>query len=424
MYRNEPLIEKFMRLRFFIYVVIALMAACSKEPAAAPDDESNCSVISVVTRADAPSSTASGRMTLNLLTTDNLGLFPIWALCTDPSGDVELSDITHNGNKVPDIFISDNYIVDPTNSAAGHFSAGDKEWNQRSMLWYSMATKYAGGYNLGQVYPLYYIVSPEGSDWSQPNYTFQHVTSPNLTKQQDILIACAKSEATRKTGAINFDFHHILSQIEIRAKIEATATHIVKIAAVKLSGVNSTATFKLPNTDGGEGVWSGDSAPQSFTSPNATSPLTLNATAENIHFCDYDFWFVPQVAKSRVVGAADWDEGFTIWVLCRVSDLAGELIYPYPEYSGTALVDVAGEKYAWAGIPLAANTEGIHSTWVAENKYTYTLNFTNGVGYVDPEIEPEPKPVLGDVASFDIVVEEYASKIAVDPFEPTPGNTL
>ena len=98
---------------------------------------------------------------------------------------------------------------------------------------------------------------------------------------------------------------------------------------------------------------------------NASTPVTLNETAQSIMFGDDNFMLIPQLLTK-------WDgtnatTGAYLSVLCRIYSLDGgneTLLYPQPTTSD----DKTG-KYAFAAV-------GIDTNWEPGKKYTYTLNFS------------------------------------------------
>lgn len=86
-------------------------------------------------------------------------------------------------------------------------------------------------------------------------------------------------------------------------------------------------------------------------------------------------------------------------VLIQITTADGAQVYPFPSDTKK---DENGQKrqYAWASIPLSG-------TWEAGKKYVYTLDFSNGAGYVDPDDPIPGKSVLGDPIKFSVNVTDW-----------------
>ena len=92
--------------------------------------------------------------------------------------------------------------------------------------------------------------------------------------------------------------------------------------------------------------------------------------------------------------------------------------------------DTDGSKFGWAAVAIPADAgQTTTASWVAGNKYIYTLNLTNGCGQVDPvdpgtDVNPggadtsKPKdPNKGDK----IFGKEIKFTVNVVEWKPTPG---
>lgn len=84
------------------------------------------------------------------------------------------------------------------------------------------------------------------------------------------------------------------------------------------------------------------------------------------------------------------NEGAYIAVKLRITTNLGAFVYP-PENPVKS-----NQEFAWVAVPLSGK-------WEAGNKYVYTLDFTNGAGYSDPD-EGNPHLVLNGEFKFNCTV--------------------
>ncbi len=214
------------------------------------------------------------------------------------------------------------------------------------------------------------------------------------------------------------NFKHALSQIVVQAKCSNDIMKI-EVLGVKLVNMATKADFTFP-TDVtastatlAQGQWSnlsGDKDHSKAYMVKGTTPVKLTSEAQSIMFNANSFMLIPQqLTKWKETSAADDNtKGAYLAVLCRVSSLNGTeetLLYPEP----TADADKDG-KYAFTAV-------GIDTNWEPGKKYTYTLDFCNGVdggcGQIAPDLglpdssadatNIDTNPVNGQSAGYTIL---------------------
>lgn len=111
---------------------------------------------------------------------------------------------------------------------------------------------------------------------------------------------------------------------------------------------------------------------------------------------------IPQEVTEWVPNPTDNDgskmvNGY-ISLLMKIETTDGAQVYPF-------ITDPVEREYGWVAIPLPTDYD-----WIAGNRYTYTLNFADGAGFVDPDEEYLPShPVLdGNVYFEGVEVEEWS----------------
>lgn len=97
------------------------------------------------------------------------------------------------------------------------------------------------------------------------------------------------------------------------------------------------------------------------------------------------------------VNTHNGDKGSYIAVLLQITNKDRSLVlYPFTDQVGNGETP----KFAWAAVPVAF-------TWEKGKKYIYTLDFSNGAGYVDPKDPDTPdKPILSPI-TFKVTVEDW-----------------
>ena len=298
----------------------------------------------------------------------------------------------------------------------------------------------------------------------------------DIADQQDFITAYATGsiEENLFTG-ITFNFEHQLSRIELQARGENKSCDI-EIAGVRMGGVGVNGTFDFRPTEGG-GSWVGDvdkgiveyiyrkgdqivslgkTAGSALTAKDAVSIMGSKIGDDNncamLLPATYTAWDYSGDGKNE-------RNQMYISVLLRVIDATptdgyGQQRYPYTQNTGGAdasdisrvylAVDKAtGKKvssrlyknnnnyftdaaftsaytlsdneevkeFGWAALPVTGQ-------WEPGCIYTYTLDYTSGVGLHDPENPDAGKPIISDKVGVSVTVKEWQTKTPSDVVVP------
>lgn len=160
----------------------------------------------------------------------------------------------------------------------------------------------------------------------------------------------------------------------------------------------SKATF-----DFGTASWQLGALKTNYEATYAGSEKTLDGTAVSIMAeADDNAMLIPQqlTAWTPDTDKSNTNKGAYLAVKINITTKDGARVYP---------VASVGE-YDWAAV-------AVNTNWQAGQKYTYTLDFSNGAGKVDPE-KPTPtdptdpfKPgedILGSPIKFTVEVTPWA----------------
>ncbi len=263
--------------------------------------------------------------------------------------------------------------------------------------------------------------------------------SPNQTvgSQKDFVVSCNTGTKVGNNGSgVTMNFKHALSQIAVQAKCSNDNMKI-EVLGVKLVNMATTADFTFPTevTSSGstlaQNLWSNLSGKDDHSKAymvKGTNPVTLTSTAQSIMFSEGSFMLIPQQLTkwNATATTSTTSTGAYLAVLCRVSSKNGNeltLLYPQP----TASDDKTG-KYAFTAV-------GIDINWEPGKKYTYTLDFCNGVdggcGQIAPDLtdptntsatDIDTTPVDGETAGYTILGAIKLSA-AVDSWTDSSVNT-
>ncbi len=210
--------------------------------------------------------------------------------------------------------------------------------------------------------------------------------SKDVKSQKDFVVSynTGTKEANNGSG-VTMNFKHALSQIAVQAKCSNNNMK-VEVLGVKLVNMATTADFTFPEAETtassalAQGQWSNLSDKDTHANAymvKGKSAVTLSSEAQDILF-EESLMLIPQKLTK-------WDgtatrTGAYLAVLCRVSSLNGEeatLLYPEP-----TATDTKDGKYAFTAV-------GIDTNWEPGKKYTYTLDFCNGVNGGCGQIAPD-----------------------------------
>lgn len=228
----------------------------------------------------------------------------------------------------------------------------------------------------------------------------QKVTSfsvkENITDQKDFIYATANGSKDNEETGVKLTFKHMLSQIEVKAK-NTNDTYIYKVKGVRIGEIPSTADLVLSPTV----TWSNFSNKLTFSDMCNETILSndavsiMNTTAGNA-------MLIPQQTLTPWAPATDKsnsNQGAYLGVYLQITTQDGNTIYPRN----------TDTEYGYACIPFPNKTK-----WQEGQHYIYTLDFSNGAGYVDPTITPEGNepdqpgdPILGGAIKFTVEVNAW-----------------
>lgn len=270
----------------------------------------------------------------------------------------------------------------------------------------------------------------------------------DISEQVDFVTAHTTGSKTENHfSGVNLDFQHQLSRVELLAWGN-NSNYDVEIAGVRIGGVVVKADFNFTGkssnpSDNPAGVWKIDASPErdcvEYIFREGDKVVSINEDQHNTE--ENAASIMGKGGAGMVIPSetASWDKsedkpntqkGAYFSVLLRVTDKAtGKLLYPYPAESYEDMPVVVclsvkednGEvmkrlykkgnsyytdaecqqlytleddreirEYVWASVPY-------ETAWEAGFKYTYILDYSNGVGIHDP-IHPNPgTPILNTV---------------------------
>ncbi len=300
---------------------------------------------------------------------------------------------------------------------------------------------------------------------------------PEIADQVDFVTAYATGSMEENLfSGITLPFAHQLSRIEVKAWSDHKSCDI-EIAGVRIGGINMKGTFNF-RTDNSCGLWSdfsdkgiveyvfreGDKIVSLVkgSASTSTDKGAVSIMGSKVNGNDNCAMLIPTNYATGWNAEADRnnaDKNMYISVLLRITDAttpaaglnpAEKQRYPYKDLSQGAnalnipvvylAVDKAtgtvskrvyksGDSYftdaaatdrynipeseeikefGWAAVPVTGN-------WAPGNTYTYTLNYTYGVGLHDPEVAASATspnagdPIISDKVGISYTVKEWNS---------------
>lgn len=265
--------------------------------------------------------------------------------------------------------------------------------------------------------------------WYPTNYTFSdgHTitgfsVSNKIAEHIDFVTATAHTSYSNfendEANGVALNFEHRLSQIGINA-LSTNPKYKIEVAGVRIGNVRVGGTFDFNGTT--------NEALSTNTFWSATTPgiveyiygsdeiLTLGTTAASIMGKGGNAMVIPTGlirAWNPTTDAANNNGGLYLSVLIRVTATAAtaNCIQLYPalglnqndEVQKTVFtVGNEQKEFAWAAVPITA-------TWCPGKYYTYTLDYSTGVGIRDPKEPNHPgDPILGGDVKADVSLAEW-----------------
>lgn len=257
-----------------------------------------------------------------------------------------------------------------------------------------------------------------------------------LQPHEDIVVAHATGTSADIAG-LPLSFNHMLSQVEVRVT-NSNPHYQYVITSVKLARIKGDGTITLDpgaewtlnpakridykpdidfdkkyyevNPDNGSHINKPFGLDEKVTTvcitdPNPHIPIQ-GVTTGSLYG---SLMVLPQKLTPWNTTYAD-KTGAYIAVKLNVASPLGGIVYPPTDYRKTKL------EYAWVAVPLSGE-------WKPGKRYVYTLDFTDGAGYSDPE-KPNPHLVLDGKMKFSLTVTDWAeggtANFPVNPPQP-PG---
>lgn len=261
--------------------------------------------------------------------------------------------------------------------------------------------------------------------------------SPTTTikDQLDIMFATATGSKTSTGSAgVPLNFIHVLSQVDVRAYSNNDLYEYRVKGGVKLNGFGTNATYTLPTgvsstTEAGtaeerKGVWSTPTGKARYINAQYNEIATLPKNSAAVPYLSLmgasgasgsPAFVIPQTLTpwdniNNKSNGTNHNDGAYIAVCIQVKKKGtNQIIFPKTG-SGTDGA-VTDSDFMWVAVPVDITLE-------AGKRYVFTLDFTDGAGYIDPEqgdANGAGDSALGGPIKFSVTVEGWKA------FTPQPG---
>lgn len=212
-----------------------------------------------------------------------------------------------------------------------------------------------------------------------------------IKDQKDLVVG---SHTTAYVASVPLNLEHAFSQVEINA-INKNEAYTIEVTDVKIYNVNSTGDFKYienGNKVANDQYWSNLSTKTDYQVTEYAAK-TLTANSQSLMGADGNAMLVPQQLTAWDVNndKKNTNENTLISVKVKITTKSTGVLY----YEG------------WAAV-------GIGTKWEAGKKYIYTLDFSNGAGYVDPK-DPDKgednggDPIMKNPIKFTVTVTDWVN---------------
>lgn len=235
----------------------------------------------------------------------------------------------------------------------------------------------------------------------------------DIAKQEDMTYVSNVTGTKADNGKVGvpLEMKHALVQIQLNAKNE-NSNYVYKVKGIRINRVATNADFDMKKEQWGTAKGEATFEITYDTPIELTSKAqSIMGTAGNAMLIPFylDAWDgggklnAPDLSDNVQVPGYTANPGGFFSVLVNIRMKAGASVYP----------DKAG-GYAWVAIP-------VYYVWNAQQgkKFTYTLDFSNGAGRVDPvdpgtdwDASKDPAkmhPVLGGLIRFGVTVSEWGT---------------
>lgn len=365
----------------------------------------------------------------SIITRSNFGSHPGGVIIAE-NGSVELPDGTvlppldpDWGLELPDYIYADaqgtvNYqnfaYIGPDGNIS--FSTGDEisNYTTNTNIW--LSNSYITIYLNGKIeLDNSTIITPEHEhEWL--------IKRANEQPHEDLVVAHATGSKENIAG-LPMTFKHLLSQIEVWA-INNNPAYRYEIVNLKITRVNGAGNIQLSENSN----WELDpDYMQTYISDidfnkryvTRLGPSIIHHTmalpdGKRTCLTDPNFYYTTEV-EGTPAGAkygsmmvlpqqlTAWDKteddysGCYLAIKLRIYTTLGAWVYPErPEYFAPS-----EQPFGWVAVPLGG-------TWEAGKRYVYTLDFSDGAGYSDPE-DGDPHPVLNGKFKFTLNVSDWGT---------------
>lgn len=228
--------------------------------------------------------------------------------------------------------------------------------------------------------------------------TISFVVADEIADQVDFITATATGnrKQNEKTG-VELNFEHQLAQISLQAK-SGNENYTFEVAGGRIGRPYSTATFDFTTSE-----WTMDPFNDTQVISTTCTPVTLQNDPVSIMGEDGNAMVLPQKFPEWM-GVKDPDNvvrGKYLGALVRITDKDGNVVFPTTDDKHVTTID--GKNYQWVATPLGGE-------WEHGKLYVYTLDFTNGGGYTDPDDPTHPGiPVLPGAIKFSVNVSDWTN---------------
>ena len=222
-----------------------------------------------------------------------------------------------------------------------------------------------------------------------------YVPAASISDHVDFMTATATGDKEDVDG-VSLTFNHRLASIALRAK-EYNAQYDYSISAVKIVNLKGKGTFNF-SPEEGEKNWSLTNDLATYTmsfEPRQINGYTYLTGESDSSSARDDAMVLPQDVTPWNPTVASHNGAYIAISLKVTSTESGDQIYP-----------AAAGEHGWVAVPLpVSNTEKGVFELTEGNRYVFTLDLTDGVGYVEPGPNvPTGSTVLGQDIKFTVKV--------------------
>ena len=226
-----------------------------------------------------------------------------------------------------------------------------------------------------------------------------YTPSTTIANQIDLVATTAEgSKKDNENTGVALVFNHQLAQIEVKAKNENNG-YVYQIKGVRIAQAACTGNLDLA-TGSWELVSKNNEVVKDVYDITYATPITLSNMAANLMASEGDnAMLIPQqLVAWNPTDKTNTAKGAYLSVLAQIETADGARVYP----------KATGSTYAWIAVPINTN-------WEAGYKYVYTLDFTEGAGYPDPDGGDDTfDKILGSTLTLTTAVEGWKEKQVAD----------